>query len=87
MSTPAERLWAHALDCMRELQEPFALTEATRSRSTSRRKTGAQRAREHAYLRGLCRALDYLGVMPEHGAYIALRNQVLAERRPQEDSR
>lgn len=80
MSTPAERLWAHALDCMRELQEPFVLTDATRSRSTSRRKTGAQRDREYAYLRGLCRALDYMGVMTETAAYIALCDQVHAER-------
>jgi hypothetical protein len=37
-----------------ECREEFALTDATHSRSTSRRKSGAQRARERAYAEGLC---------------------------------
>ncbi len=39
---------------IREWREPYGLTEATRQRSTSQRKTKAQRDRELAKIEGLC---------------------------------
>jgi hypothetical protein len=50
-----------AVKIQQERQEDFALTDATGDRSTSRKKTRAERAAETAHLHALCDALYYCG--------------------------
>jgi hypothetical protein len=77
------RLERIALAAMREANEPYALTDATRSRSSSRLKSGPQRKAEAARALALCDALGAIGVdQTGTAAYLRLKGQVSDEITP-----
>lgn len=59
--TIIDALAEKARTARREQLEPFALTDATHSRSTHRYKTSSQKSYENGLIDGLCDALHRLG--------------------------